>query len=1038
MSRPAPARVFSIPAGIPFLDTLAGALLDGTLVPGFRPGGDPLALADATIYVPTRRAARALRSIFVERCEGRAAILPTVRPLGDIDEDGDAFLADAGEVLDEPPPMGGLDRLLLLAPLVQQWKNRIPAHLARLYGEGVVVPASAADAIWLARDLAALMDEIETEEADWSRLAGLVEADHAGWWQLTLEFLSIVTSQWPAILQAYGRSNPALHRRRAIEAETRRLALLPRNGPIIAAGSTGSIPATAGFLAAISRHAQGAVVLPGLDMSLDDRSWRLISAEATDPQLFGHPQFGLRKLLGRMGIDRGDVIEIGTPPASMAARIRVAGLAMRPAETTDEWRERSLAEAGGLVDAFAEVALVEAAHEREEAATIAIALRHALEEGSRLSALVTGDRDLARRVGAELRRFGIEADDSAGRLLSASPQAEMLRLLVEAAMRPGDAVPVLGLIKHPLLRLSRPRNLIRSAAVTAELVALRGGAARPDIKALARLFKVRREAIKAGYKPFWWNRQATALAPAERFCAEIEKAVAPLVALRTRQKVTVADAARVAVEALETLCRDEDGRLDGLYGGDDGQALVDFLSRLIAAETALEIAPGEWPEILEALMAGESVRPAVGAETRIVIWGPLEARLQAVDTLVIGSLNEGVWPRRAEADRFMSRFMKQGMALEPPERRIGLSAHDFYMALGAPRVILTRSARSGETPAVASRWLQRLLTVTGEEAAKAMLSRGERYLAWARGLDDAEQVPFARRPEPTPPLEARPDRLSVTEVETMRRDPYAFYAKRILALRPLDPLLRDPGAIERGVLLHDIMDRFTLSGIDPNDPGAVEALTQLGSKAFADANLPADVSAVWWPRFQAMVPEVLQWERERAATVVRRFTEISAAQTPIGATGVVLSGRADRIDILADGRADLLDFKSGSNPSRRQAQTLVSPQLALEAALLMHGAFAEIGRVEVSDLIYVRLKADGRVLPESILTERNKKHSLRATDLAEDAWQRLEELLAFFRQPGNGYISRLLPFRESDYDGDYDHLARVLEWSAGPSEDIET
>jgi ATP-dependent helicase/nuclease subunit B len=243
MSRPAPARVFSIPAGIPFLDTLAGALLDGTLVPGFRPAGDPLALADATIYVPTRRAARALRSIFVERCDGRAAILPTVRPLGDIDEDGDAFLADAGELLDEPPPMGGLDRLLLLAPLVQQWKNRIPAHLARLYGEGVVVPASAADAIWLARDLAALMDEIETEEADWSRLAGLVEADHAGWWQLTLEFLSIVTSQWPAILQAYGRSNPALHRRRAIEAETRRLALLPRNGPIIAAGSTGSIPA---------------------------------------------------------------------------------------------------------------------------------------------------------------------------------------------------------------------------------------------------------------------------------------------------------------------------------------------------------------------------------------------------------------------------------------------------------------------------------------------------------------------------------------------------------------------------------------------------------------------------------------------------------------------------------------------------------------------------------------------------------------------------------------------------------------------------
>lgn len=1036
MSSAATARVYSIPAGVPFLETLADALLEGRLVPGFAPSNDPLALADATIYVPTRRAARALRSIFVDRCNGRAAILPTVRPLGDIDEDADAFLAGAEETLERPPPIGALDRLLLLAPLVQQWKHRIPAHLAQLYGEDVVVPASAADAIWLARDLAGLMDEIETEDADWSRLAGLVDADHAGWWQLTLEFLGIVTGQWPMILQAYGRSNPAEHRRRAMEDETRRLIAQPGNGPIVAAGSTGSIPATAGFLAAIARHRQGAVVLPGLDMALDARSWRLIGTESAEPQLFGHAQFGLRKLLARIGIERGDVEELSRPAPALATRMRVASLAMRPAETTHEWSALISNEMEGMAGAFAGVSLVEAAHEREEAAAIAVLLRHALEEGSRLSALVTGDRELARRVAAELRRFGIMADDSAGRLLTAAPQAELLKLLVASAMRPGDPVPLLGLLKHPLLRLGKPRNLVRAAAGTAELVALRGGAARPDIKALSRLFKVRLSGLKSSsFKPFWWNRQLTAFQPAERLCGQIESAVAPLTALRARKSVTVADATRASVEALENLCRDEEHGLGGLYEDDDGQALADFLSRLLAAETMLEIAPGEWPEILDALMAGESVRPAVGAESRVVIWGPLEARLQAVDTLVIGSLNEGVWPRRAEADRFMSRFMKQGMALEPPERRIGLSAHDFYMGLGAPRVVLSRSARSGETPAVASRWLQRLLTVAGDEVAGTLRARGDLYLRWARALDEAETIDFARRPSPTPPLAARPNRLSVTEVETLRRDPYAVYAKRILGLRPLDPLLRDPGAIERGVLLHDILNRFTLSGIDPADPDAPARLTALGRAAFTAANLPADVAAVWWPRFEAMVPELLQWERERSAAIVRRFTEIDAGLTPIGATGVVLSGRADRIDLLAGGMADILDFKTGSTPSRRQAHMLISPQLALEAALLRSGAFAAIGPAAPADLVYVRLKADGRVEPDSILKFKSRIRS--AEELANEAWERLEQLVAHFLEPANGYISRSLPFREGDYDGDYDHLARVLEWSAGPSEDVE-
>ena len=245
-SRVSTPRVFTIAPGSPFLSTLADALIEGRLIPGFRHGGDPLALAGTTLYVPTRRAARALRGVFAERLGGASTILPVIKPLGEFDEDEAAFdqeAEDAGAI-DLAPPVAALERLLLLAPLVRAWKRHLPAHVAALFDEEVVVPASAADAVWLARDLARLMDEIETEGSDWARLAGLVEGNLAGWWQVTLDFLKIVTEAWPGILAERDRSNPAAHRSALIRLEAERLRRNPPPGPVIAAGSTGSIPAT--------------------------------------------------------------------------------------------------------------------------------------------------------------------------------------------------------------------------------------------------------------------------------------------------------------------------------------------------------------------------------------------------------------------------------------------------------------------------------------------------------------------------------------------------------------------------------------------------------------------------------------------------------------------------------------------------------------------------------------------------------------------------------------------------------------------------
>ena len=1023
-------RILSVPAGAPFLPVLAAALLDGRIVPGFVHDGDPLALASATIYVPTRRAARALRSAFVDRLGGTAAILPTVRPLGEFDEDAALFEGDGADGLALAPAIEPLDRVLLLGPLVQAWKRRLPAHVAALFGEDIVVPASLADAIWLSRDLAALMDEVETGGADWARLAGLVPADLANWWQVTLEFLEIVTGAWPALLAERDRSNPTAHRSAMILAEAERLARNPPAGPVVAAGSTGSIPATTKLLAAIARLPQGAVVLPGLDRAMDERSWLEIGAPERPPSGFGHPQAGLKKLLATLGVERRDVGEVGAATPSVAARLAAVAEALRPAETTDAWAER---QAGADPAAFDGVSLVEAANEREEALAIAVALRLAMEEGS--AALVTGDRELARRVAAELRRFGIEADDSGGTPLSSTPPATLLTLMLEAAFRPGDAVSIISMMKHPLLCAGMERAAAREAAETVELAVLRGGTGRPDIATLREGFEARLAALAAETrKPFWLERLHPArLAAARALLAALERAMRPLCALRGGEApLTVL--ARLSVECLEGLGRDGTGALAGLYGGDAGDRLASFLRSLVGTSADMPVAAAEWPDVLAALMAGETVKPSVAGDSRVAIWGALEARLQTVDTLVLGGLNEGSWPRKAEPDRFMSRYMKAGLDLEPPERRIGQAAHDFFMAMGAPKVILTRSARAGDAPALASRWLQRLKTFAGKEVVRAIGGRGDDLLHWARQMDVGEPVPFAPRPEPRPPLSVRPKRFSVTEVETLRRDAYAVYAKRILRLQKIDPLLRDPGAAERGTLFHDIVHAFAVSGVDPAAPDAEARLLEIGRQKFDETALPPDIDAVWWPRFAIMAGHFIDWERGRPAGIKGRLAEARAEPEAVGATGVVLSGYADRIDLRPADMADIIDFKTGSTPSKAQAHTLLAPQLALEGALLMRGAFRDAGRRMPAELAHVRMKANGEVIPESILDYKppGRERQLKsAAELAEEAWARLERLLAHYGNETSGYLSRALPFREGDAGGDYDHLARVLEWSAG-------
>ena len=1026
------ARVCTIEPGVPFLPALAHALAEGRLIPGYPDGAGPMALADATIYVPTRRAARRLRAIFTERTASGVAILPAIRPLGEFDEDAPFFMEGAPPLPDLDPPIGAMERLMALAPLVQAWKGKVTDEIARLLDEPVTVPNSFADALWLARDLIALMDEMETEGAGWDKLNLLAEGDLAQWWQVTVKFLEIVTTLWPEHLAAIRRSNPAAHRNALIAAEAARLQARPPAGPVIAAGSTGSIPATAHLLGVIARLEKGAVVLPGLDRELDEESWALIGNPDAAPSVFGHPQYALKKLLARLGIDRRDVVTLAEASPALANRRQLVSQALRPAETTDQWAESADRTKAALTNgALDGIALAEARHEREEAMTIAVALRKAIEDGHEPAALVTGDRMLARRVSSELLRFGIAADDSAGTPLAATPPATLLALLVTAALRPGDPLALLALAKHPLTHLGLERGQLRETAEFFDLAVLRGGAARPDIATLPSLANERLAGLADRHPPHWIERltpgRIEAIVDLSRRMAE---AAAPLTAMRDMANAGITELTRATVLSLEGMGREADGGLAELYRGDAGEALAALLRDLLTAGEDTMLTPAEWPDALGTIIAGESVKPRAGAESRVHILGQLEARLQDFGFLVLGGLNEGSWPGKAQADRFMSRLMKSMMALEPPERRIGQAAHDFETALGAPRLLITRALRQDNAPATRSRWLQRLLTLAGNAAEADLLARGQAHIDWARMLDQSERVDFAARPAPKPPLEKRPKHFSVTEVETLRRDPYAIFARKILKLKPLEPLVGDPGAAERGTLFHEILHRFTKAGIDPQAGDAVERLTAIGRICFAELALPADIEAVWWPRFEAMIPELLDWETGRKRPGTHALAEVGARATPVDGTGVTLSARADRIDLNADGHADILDYKTGAPPSARQVQALLAPQLPLEAALVMRGAFDGIASgTQPGDLAYIQLGARGKVEHKSVLGKGDK--AVTGAALAEAGWAKLAAMLVYYNDPQTGYVSRLLPLAEGAMEGDYDHLARVLEWSAG-------
>jgi ATP-dependent helicase/nuclease subunit B len=967
-------HVYTIPIHRPFADALAAGLLART-----RRGGDRLALARTTILLPNDRAARAVTDAFVRRAGG-GLLLPRMVSVGDValeDRLGAAFdLADSEPV---PPAIDPVARRLILARLI-----------------GETMPATdAAEAIRLAADLARLIDQMIVEEVPVAALADAVPEELAHHWQVSLDLLRVVLDRWPVELARLGLIDLAERRNRLLAVTERAWTARPPAGPIVAAGITAAAPTLARLLRRVARLPQGIVVLPDLDLAMPDEEWEALGGGEGERPAETHPQFALRQLLDRIGVARREVRlwRHGGGGGASSGRGRAIHNAMAAAAHTDKWA--TLPPAARRLSGVRALTLPTPA---AEAQAIAIALREALETPARTAALVTPDRALAARVSAHLARWGIEADDSAGRALSLLAPGTLLTSIADAAAEGFAPVPLLALLKHPLVGAGDER-VAWLAGVRVLDRALRGPRPAPGLGGIdaflndgdARARPVRQGALR------WWE--------------QVRPMLEPLAEAFSRPAVPLAELLAVLRDTATALAG------DAAWSRPAGRAAAALLGTLEehAGEGPATMVPATLPAVLGELLATVAVRPPQGGHPRVFIWGLIEARLQQADLMILGGLNEGVWPSLPAPDPWLAPAVRKTLGLPGLERRIGAEAEQFAAALGAPDVLITRARRDARAPAVPSRFWLRLEAMTGG------VTPARATADWAERIDRPETFTFIPRPEPSPPVEDRPTRIAVTKLDRLQADPYAFYADAMLKLRALEAVDADPSPAWRGSAVHAIFEAWI-----KEDDCAPGKLRPRAERLLTETASHPVLRALWSPRLL----EAIEWIAEEVAKNVAdgRRPIAAEAKGTIKVAGLELEGTVDRIDRLNDETLAIVDWKTGKPPSKRAVAEGYSMQLGLLGLIAEEGGFGPALKAVPTKFEYWSLAAKdgtlGYVTSPVGLTKAGE--GIDPADFTARAARVLTAAVQKYLTGDAPFTAKLHP--EYAPYGDYDQLMRLDEW----------
>ncbi len=956
----------------------ADALVEGIIATH---GKSPLGLAKAVILVPNNRAAVAIRDAFVRK-SAKGLLMPRLVAIGDSDL-GESIGAALDPIDVEPiaPAIDPLRRQMILARKVQQ--------------SGLMGSITGAQAMRLAADLGRVLDQLTVERMSTEALRDVDVDGLNDHWARALTFLNFIMEDWPRELERLGCIDLAERRNRQLDRITDQWRSSRPTFPIYAAGISTVAPAIADFLKLVARLDQGAVILDGLDLAMPDDQWDALSSDENGRGgIESHPQYHLSLMLDRIGATRGEVETWGWGGGAKPLLVRFEAItrAMAPAAFTKSWSTLPPEETK-----LSGVKALQVATPADEAQSISLAIRAAVQEPGKTVALITPDRELARRVSAHLKRWGIQADDSAGQPLSATPPGVLLLSLAQGAAERFAPSGLLAILKHLLVNGGDVdgRQAWLDGARKLDL-ALRGPLPVPGLAGIDALLADQNErtaSVKSAALE-WWAVQ--------------------------KHMFESVDAAARQVPQLEALLQTLTATATALTGGriwagPDGRALADLLSDLsaLSGEGMALTTLADLPALLRDLMDAQAIRPAFGGHPRVFIWGLIEAKLQRADTVILGGLNEGVWPQLISPDPWLAPVIRRQLGLPVLERRIGLSAHDLVGAMGASNVLMTRAKRDGSSPTTESRFWLRLTTLAG-----GIGSPQTRFDLLAQALDFATGM-RANPPAPAPPIHERPRKLSVTDADTLKADPYSFYAKAILRLTALDEPGAEPDARWRGTFLHDVLHHW-----GKDDGFARAALIPRLQAAFDSSGLHPVLRALWLPRFE----EAAQTFQDKLAdlAVEGRVPAGTEMQGEVALAGVTLRGRADRIDRLADGGIGIVDYKTGTAPSKKEIEAGMRLQLGLLGLMAERGGFAGVAG-KAGEFDYWSQAKDTTTKAYGKISSALGKGSSRSDpdDFLAQTLRHFEQVVSDYLLGDAAFKAKLHP--EMAYS-EFDQLMRYDEW----------
>ena len=997
---PGAPKVYSIAAHRGFADALVAGL-----VPRYR---EPeLGLARLTLLVPSTRARRTITEAFIRHFGASDAsagsgglLMPHMAVVGDLDLD-EALgpLLDPLGAPDIPRAINPMRRWLALARLIEVQER----------SEGRPVPRGAT-LLRLARETAATMDRLLAEEIAPDDLLDPrvvdLDKDLAAHWQETLRLFAAVQQRWRFQLEEWGAVDAATRRNLLFRHAARRWEAEPPPTPIVAAGVTSAAPALADLLRIVSELPQGAVILPDLDLAMDDAVWEELGRAGAAPEPGGepfargdavsHPQYHLKLLLNRMGVARAEVQPWHRrgEAAARPERSRAISSLFHPPEASRSWidlppeRRR-----------LSGVRIMQSAAPEEEAQGVSLLVREALEVPGKRIAVITPDRALARRIVAHLARWGIVADDTGGRPLSQTAAGRLLLLVAEVAANGAAPVPLTALLMHPLANAGMDRREWLAHTRTLER-ALRGPRPREGLEPLARI--VAKAAERNPGLAEWW--------------AKVEAILSAVLALP--EVATLSDTLEALIGASEALAG------EGLWSREDGRALARFVEELAgsACEAGTRVETGQIDLVLRDAMDEIAVRPPWGGHARVAIYGLLEARMSRADLVICAGMKEGTWPARGTVDALLAPPVLRALGVPGADFRIGLSAHDLAGALGAPEVVLSRAARDEAGPAIPSRFLLRAQALLGE----LLKSHDEvEAVDLARALADAEAAPPYPRPAPEPSADQRDVDISATALDRLLGDPFQFYAGKIMELADLDALEAEPGPAWQGTTAHTILQRW--HDARKFDPQA--RIAPVMHAVMEEENAHPLMRALWQPRLLA----ALEWVADRVRISDREVLAVEA-KGEMRFEEVLVHGRADRIDRLPDGGLAIIDYKTGAPPSPTKVKAGYALQLGVLGLIAEAGGFRDAPGEPAAYEYWSLAKSD----------KSDTGFGYSETPVGRKTGLTEEEFLPFtkarLREAVRDYIKGAKPFRAREnpdypaYDS-YDQLMRLAEWLPRIDED---